>query len=198
MATPYKRTSGLLKSRRTRASDLDNNLVKRAAQGDHPAFETLVRRHKHRVFRTALQVIGNNAAAKNAARETFVKAHRSLKEFSGDTRFANWLTNIAVEQSLTLLRKRRPNIVSLDDITAAEVKDWGSPQNPCDELTKNCVLSVANSELGPGAHVIFVLREPGNLLPGAIARTLGLSVRAVKSRLRRVRLALSEKLLNPV
>jgi DNA-directed RNA polymerase specialized sigma24 family protein len=96
-----------------------------------------------------------------------------------------------------MLRKRRPNIVSLDDITATEVKDWGSPQNPCEELSMNRVLSVANNELGPGAHVIFLLPEPETLSPKAVARTLALSVRAVKSRPHRVRLALSEKLLHP-
>ena len=198
MPTPSKTSSLLVKSRRTRTSDLDCDLVKRAARGDHPAFETLVRRHQHRVLSTTLQVTRNNLDAKDAAQETFIKVHRSLKEFRCNTRFATWLTHIAIDQSLMLVRKRRPNIVSLDDITATEVKDWGSLQTPCDELGMNRVFSVANNELGPGAHVIFMLRDPEKLSRSAIARTLGLSVPAVKSRLRRVRLALSEKLLNPV
>jgi RNA polymerase sigma-70 factor (ECF subfamily) len=185
------------KPHRTCAGDLDCDLVKRAARGDHPAFETLVRRHKHRVFRTTLGVTRNSADAKEAAQETFIRVHRSLKEFRSHTRFATWLTRIALEQSLVLLRKHRPNIVSLDDITASEVKNWGSPLNP-GELKMPRVLSVANNELGPGAHVIFVLREPEELSPQAIARILGLSVSAVKSRLRRVRLALSEKLIHPI
>jgi RNA polymerase sigma-70 factor, ECF subfamily len=197
MPSPYKTSSRLVKSSQTHSGDSDCDLVKRAAQGDHPAFETLVRRHRRRVFRTTLGVTRNNGDAKDAAQETFTRVHRSLKEFRCNTRFATWLTRIALDQSLMLLRKRRPNIVFLDDITAAEVKDWGSPQNPGDELKMNRVLSIVNNELGPGAHVILVLREPAKFSPRAIARILGLSVPAVKSRLRRVRVALSKKLINP-
>ncbi|HZV59538.1 MAG TPA: sigma factor [Candidatus Eremiobacteraceae bacterium] len=166
MPSPNRTSSHLAKSSRTHAGDLDCDLVKRAARGDHPAFETLVRRHKHRVFRTTLGVTRNNADAKDAARETFIKVHRPLEESRCNTRFATWLTHVAVEQSLMMLRKRRPAIVSLDDITATEVKDWGSPQNPCEELSMNRVLSVANNEL---AHAIFLLPEPETLSPKAVA-----------------------------
>jgi DNA-directed RNA polymerase specialized sigma24 family protein len=89
MPSPNRTSSHLAKSSRTHAGDLDCDLVKRAARGHHPAFETLVRRHKHRIFRTTLGVTRNNADAKDAAQETFIKVHRSLKEFRRNTRFCH-------------------------------------------------------------------------------------------------------------
>lgn len=177
------------------ALDLDLDLVKRASRGDSPAFETLVRRHHHRVFRATLGVTRNSADAKDATQETFLKVHQHLKKFRRNSLFTTWLTRIALNEGLMILRKRRPNIVSLDDVTAREVKYWGpSPEGLYAQTQMNRILSVVISELGPGPHVVFVLRHTEQLSIKEIAQTLGLSVPAVKSRLRRVRFDLSEKL----
>lgn len=185
------------KTTKASSCDLDLDLVKRAVQGDTPAFEKLIRRHKRRVFRTTLGVTRNNADAKDAMQETFIKVHRHLKKFRRHAHFTAWLKRVAVNEGLMLLRKRRPNIVSLDDVTAKEVKEWGPTIGHLLAPSQaNRTLSLAISELGPGPHVVFVLRPTEQLSVKKIAQTLGLSLPAVRSRLRCVRLDLSEKLNN--
>ncbi|GAC1671879.1 MAG: sigma-70 family RNA polymerase sigma factor [Candidatus Acidiferrum sp.] len=170
-------------------------MVQRASRGDKPAFETLVRRHQRRVFHTTLGVTHNTDDAKDAMQETFLKVYQHLKKFRGNARFTTWLTRIAVNEGLMMLRKRRPNIVSLEDVTPLEVKDGGaSPEQSFAQTQLNRILSLAASELGPGPHVVFVLRHTEELSIKEIAQMLGLSIPAVKSRLRRVRLDLTEKL----
>lgn len=106
-------------------------------------------------------------------------------------------SNAASRDLDSVRRKRRPNIVALDDVTVQEVKDWGTAtEHLLAESRVNRTYSLAISELGSGPHVVFVLRPTEQLSIKKIAQTLGLSVPAVKSRMRRVPLDLSEKLKN--
>jgi DNA-directed RNA polymerase specialized sigma24 family protein len=83
-------------------------------------------------------------------------------------------------------RKRGPNIVLLDDVTADEVKDWAEPHILADAAPHR-IISLPLNELGPGPHVVFLLRALHRPSIKKIAQKLGLSVSAVRSRLRRVK-----------
>ena len=104
--------------------------------GDISAFETLVSRYEHKIFRLTQNITQNREDAEDAMQEAFLKAYEHLGEFQGNSRFYTWLVRIAVNQALMKLRKRRPNQVSLDeevdtgeDMVPREVEDWGpSPE----------------------------------------------------------------------
>lgn len=103
------------------------------------------------------------------------------------------------------LRKRRPNITSLDepvateeDLIPREIADWGpSPEQRYARGELNSILTNAISELDPIFRTVFLLRDVEGLSTEDTAEMLGVSVPAIKSRLLRSRLKLREK-LNPI
>ena len=111
-------------------------LVSAAKAGDIGAFETLVSRYEHKIFRLTQNITQNREDAEDAMQEAFLKAFEHLGEFQGNSRFYTWLVRIAVNQALEpKLRKRRPNQVSLDeeidtgeDMMPREVEELGDPR----------------------------------------------------------------------
>jgi RNA polymerase sigma-70 factor (ECF subfamily) len=177
-------------------------LVAAAKAGEISAFETLVGRYEHKIFRLTQNITQNREDAEDAMQEAFLKAYEHLNEFQGNSRFYTWLVRIAVNQALMKLRKRRPNQVSLDeevdtgeDMVPREVEDWGpSPEERYEQTELGQILSTVVGELDPGFRIVFQLRDIEELSTEETAEALGLSVPAVKSRLLRARLKLRQKL----
>ncbi|MGC2418142.1 MAG: sigma-70 family RNA polymerase sigma factor [Candidatus Acidiferrales bacterium] len=186
----------------TVVKDDESALVAAAKSGDISAFETLVGRYERKIFRLAQNITQNREDAEDAMQESFLKAYEHLGEFQGNSRFYTWLVRIAVNQALMKLRRRRPNVVSLDqeldtgeDMMPREVEDWGpSPEDRYGQTELSGILGKVIGELDPPFRVVFQLRDIEELSTEETAEALGLSVPAVKSRLLRARLKLREKL----
>jgi len=177
-------------------------LVAAAKAGDMVAFETLVGRYERKIFRLTQNITQNREDAEDAMQEAFLKAYEHLGGFEGNSRFYTWLVRIAVNQALMKLRKRRPNVVSLDepvetgeDTMPREVEDWGpSPEDRYEQTELGGILSTVIGELDPSFRIVFQLRDIEELSTEETAEALGLSVPAVKSRLLRARLKLRQRL----
>ena len=186
----------------TIAREDEHLLVAAAKKGNLAAFEELVGRYERKIFRLTLNITGNREDAEDAMQDAFLKSYSHLKDFQGDSRFYTWLVRIAVNQALMKLRKRRPNVVSLDEevdtgeeTVPRDVKDWGpSPVDRYEQSELSGILSKAISELDPPFRVVFQLRDIEELSTEETADVLNLSVPAVKSRLLRARLKLRQKL----
>jgi RNA polymerase sigma-70 factor (ECF subfamily) len=186
----------------TVVKDDESALVASAKAGDISSFETLVGRYERKIFRLAQNITQNREDAEDAMQESFLKAYEHLGEFQGNSRFYTWLVRIAVNQALMKLRRRRPNVVSLDqevdtgeDMMPREVEDWGpSPEERYGQTELSGILGKVIGELDPPFRIVFQLRDIEELSTEETAEALGLSVPAVKSRLLRARLKLREKL----
>jgi RNA polymerase sigma-70 factor (ECF subfamily) len=182
--------------------DDEPELVAAAKAGDISAFETLVSRYERKIFRLAQNITQNREDAEDVMQESFLKAYEHLDGFQGNSRFYTWLVRISVNQALMKLRKRRPNVVSLDEevdtgeeLMPREVEDWGpSPEERYKQTELSDILSTTIAELDPSFRIVFQLRDIEELSTEETAETLGLSVPAVKSRLLRARLKLRQKL----
>jgi RNA polymerase sigma-70 factor, ECF subfamily len=182
--------------------DDESALVAAAKAGDISAFETLVGRYERKIFRLTQNITQNREDAEDAMQEAFLKAYEHLQAFEGNSRFYTWLVRIAVNQALMKLRKRRPNVVSLDeevntgeDMVPREVEDWGpSPADRYAQTELSEILSKVIGELDPAFRIVFQLRDIEELSTEETAEALGLSVPAVKSRLLRARLKLRQTL----
>lgn len=177
-------------------------LVASAKGGEVSAFETLVGRYENKIYRLTLNITQNREDAEDAMQEAFLKAFEHLGEFEGNSRFYTWLVRIAVNQALMKLRKRRPNVVSLDEevdtgeeLVQRDVRDWGpSPEDRYEQTELGGILSSAIAELEPSFRIVFQLRDIEELSTEETAEALKLSVPAVKSRLLRARLKLRQRL----
>jgi len=177
-------------------------LVAAAKAGDISAFNTLVNRYERKIFRLTQNITQNREDAEDAMQEAFLKALEHLGDFEGNSRFYTWLVRIAVNQALMKLRRRRPNVVSLDeeidtgeDMMPREIEDWGpSPAERYEQTEMGEILSKVIGDLDPSFRIVFQLRDIEQLSTEETAEALGLSIPAVKSRLLRARLKLRQRL----
>jgi len=182
--------------------DDEGALVTAAKAGDLAAFDELVNRYERRIFRLTTHITQNREDAEDATQDAFLKAFQHLGTFQGGSRFYTWLVRIAVNEALMRLRRRRPNVVSLDEpaetdgeIIPRQIEDWApTPEQRYARSEMNSILSGSIADLDPIFRTVFLLRDVEGLSTEETADALGVSTPAVKSRLLRARLKLREKL----
>ena len=181
----------------------DLALVHASKRGDLAAFEKLVKRYDRKLFRIAQHLTHNREDAEDVVQEAFLKAFLHLDQFRENAKFSTWLTRIAMNQSLMMLRKRRPtrevsidNDFQSDDVNLPiDVEDWTpNPEQLYRATQLREILRATLQKLGPGLRVVFVLRDIEGFSLQETAEALGLSVIAVKARSFRARLQLREQL----
>ena len=96
----------------------DEVLVKEAASGCAAALGVLFERYEQRMLRITLRILRNWEDAEDAVQQAFERAFVHLKAFQGQSRFSTWLTRIAINEALLMLRRRRPGHVSLENNAA--------------------------------------------------------------------------------
>ena len=169
----------------------DAALVAGAKTGDARAFELLVERHEGRIFSIAQRMTRNREDAEDVVQQSFQQAFIHLKKFEGDSLFSTWLTRIAINEALMLLRRRRgkrevpiaESITEDETVALLDIPDEGpNPEDRCLQREQERILSVAVSELTPAMRKAIELRDFGELSTGETAQVMGLSVGAVKAR----------------
>jgi RNA polymerase sigma factor (sigma-70 family) len=170
-------------------------LVAAAKDGDHQAYAELCRRHSKQILRTILRITRDVADAEDTLQETLLKAYVHIGRFEGRSAFSSWLTRIAINSALMSSRKKRSHYVySLeggvdgDDFKLPEPTETAhSPEESCilNALENECVRAIRY--LPPTLRVVVQIRYRENASVAQIAKMLGISESAVKSRLLRAR-----------
>ena len=177
----------------------DARLVEEARRGGREAFAELVRRHERRVYAVALRLAGNAADADDLAQEVFLTAWRSVGSFRGGSAFSTWLTRIAVNTSLTFLKKRRTREkgrAPFDENLAAALPGRAAP-SPEGEASQNELAARVDQALsGLPAHfrAAFALVADQGLAHAEAARILGCSENTVSWRMHKARKLLRARL----
>jgi RNA polymerase sigma-70 factor (ECF subfamily) len=185
------------------APGTDEALVSAAKSGNQRAFEVLVERHQQRMLAFARRYTRVREDAEDVVQQTFQKAFIHLDKFQGKSSFSTWLTRIAINESLMLLRHGRalreipvedPHVQG-DAASPMEIPD-ASPDPETSYLRQERVqiLSETLGNLRPGMRTAIELRELAELSTEETARRMGISVAAVKARLFHARKKLREKL----
>lgn len=95
--------------------DKHYNLVVECKQGSKKACYELYRLYSKAMLNVAFRIVGDIAEAEDVLQEAFVDAFAKLKDFRQDTTFGLWLKQIVVNRSINLLRKRKLELVELED-----------------------------------------------------------------------------------
>jgi len=181
----------------------ENAVVVRARQRDSDAFTDLVNEHYRQIYRLAKRVTQNEYDAEDVLQETFLKAYEHLASFQGHSKFSTWVTRIAMNEALMILRKRRNHSTMSLDESLAPVENMvkremaSSHENPEQQYSQGelqRILERAVESLRPKCQTVYILCEVEGRSLEEAAGTLGISIPATKSRLLRARLALREKL----
>jgi RNA polymerase sigma factor (sigma-70 family) len=180
----------------------DMYLVAAAKDGDHHAYAELCRRHSQQVFRKVLRITGNIADAEDTLQEALLKGYVHIRGFEGRSAFSSWLTRIAINSALMLLRRKRSQPVysfesdpEIDDFNLPEpVETSRSPEESCIQNALENELAQAIRYLPPNLRVVMQIRYREDSPIAEIAKMLGISESAVKSRLARARLQIRKRL----
>ena len=170
-------------------------LVDRLRQGDPRAFENLVIAYQHRVFGVALRMLGNRAEAEELAQEVFLRVHRAIGEFRGESKLSTWLYAVTSRLCLNRLasgerRMARQGEETLTRLASSEI-------GPAEEMERGeleTALHRAIAELSEERRIVVVLRDLEGLSYEEIAAALDLELGTVRSRLHRARMDLRDKL----
>jgi RNA polymerase sigma-70 factor, ECF subfamily len=181
----------------------EEQLVAAAQGGDEEAFETLFNRHQRKIFIVAFRYTRIREDAEDIVQQTFEKAFVHLQKFEGKSSLSTWLTRIAINQALMLLRsRRRLREVLIDDSSGDEETKPAlalADANPDPEASylqreKMQILSAAMRQLRPGMRKAIELRELGELSNRDTAAHMGVSIGAVKARVFHARRKLAKAL----
>jgi RNA polymerase sigma-70 factor (ECF subfamily) len=180
----------------------DDALVRLAQGGDTRAFDELVQRYQDRVYRLCFKILRHEDDAAEALQDAFLSAYRGIGNFKAESTFSTWLYRVATNASLMKYRRRRDNLVSLeqsqsqnDDAEPLQLQDWSrQPHEELDDRETRQVMEEGVQRLPEELRTVFVLRDVQELSNAEVAGILDLSVAAVKSRLHRARLALRDRL----
>jgi RNA polymerase sigma-70 factor (ECF subfamily) len=171
--------------------------------GDPKEFSRLVDTYSSKIYRLAIKMLSQQQDAEDVLQETFIKAYRGLKSFDGRSKISTWLFRIATNEALMVIRRKHPEVMSIDEPIETEdgeqelvqIIDWCCL--PEEELLSDETkerLDAAVLKLPERLRVVFLLRDINDLSTHETAEILGLSDTAVKTRLSRARLRLREEL----
>src|SRR5690625_716409 len=186
---------------------IDRVLVDRFKNGDQAAFDEMVLRYWDRIFAMVRQLLGNSQDAEEVTQDAFVRAHRGLANFRGDSAFSTWLyqiaTNLARNKYWYWWRRKRDKSISFDqpltedeNLVLSDVIP-SDAESPMDEaITQEFVDRVDEcmQMLNRKHREVLVLRNVQNLTYEEIATVLNINIGTVKSRIARAREGLREKM----
>lgn len=194
-------------SMKTQEASVDKMLIARFKSGDESAFEEMVIRYRDRIFARVFQLLKNRQDAEEVTQDAFMRAHKGLENFRGDSSFSTWLfqiaTNLAHNKYWYWWRRKRDQSISLGQKLSDESESTlvdilpAEGENPGETaVTQELVDRIAEcmNYLTPKHKEILTLRNVKNLSYEEIADHLGISVGTVKSRIARARENLREKL----
>lgn len=175
----------------------DFEVILKVLSGNRDAYADIVRRYQERVRGYCLSMLADEALADDAAQEVFIKAYQSLGLFKGNSLFSTWIYRITSNHCVDVLRKLKRKTVSWEALlekegekiealvaVAPEKIDPGTPE----------LIAKILSHLSEKTREILILREMHGLSYQEIAESLGCSLDAVKSRLKRAREELEMKM----
>lgn len=171
--------------------------------GNRDAFAALVDEFSPKLHRLALRMLNDPYEAEDILQETFLKAFKALDQFEGRSSIGTWLYRIATNEALMRLRKKQPDMVTIDEpietpaghLVNRQLRDWCClPEKEFMTGEAQAKLDQAIAELSPALRSTFVLRDLHGFSTRESAEILEVSEAAIKTRLLRARLQLRDSL----
>jgi len=187
----------------------DADVIDRFKNGDRQAFDILVDRYAGKAFQVAYGVLGNREDAEEVAQDAFLRIHRALPNFRGDSEFTTWMYRIALNLARNKYRWNKSRgsqkNISMDAPIENADNDGGGvvfevpttkpqpdQQVAFDELENN--ISTELEKLPDLYREALVMRNLDDMNYEQIATLLGCKLGTIKSRIARARDELRRRL----
>ena len=177
----------------------ERRLVAAAKYGQTVAFDVLCERLAPRILRALFRITKNREDAEDALQDSFLSAFLHIREFDGRSAFSTWLTRIAINSALMILRKKRTSHeTSLEGSpgSGANPASWEMPDHAANpekryaQYERENILRGAISTLRPTIRKVIELQQLQEHSMKETAAIIGISVPAAKARLFHAKIAL--------
>jgi RNA polymerase sigma-70 factor (ECF subfamily) len=186
----------------------DHELVAAARRGDRDAFRTLFDRYHRRAYALAFGVLRHPDDALDVVQDAFIKAHKYLDKFEGNSSFYTWLYRIVMNLAIDHLRKhRRVKPVELDEQHFAEAAGdesllpkilGGNPGRALMDKQIRARIDAALETLSDNHRAVLIMRELEGMSYEEMAQAMGCSKGTIMSRLFHARKNMQRQLLDLV
>ena len=185
----------------------DRELVEAARRGDRDAFRTLFERYHRRAYSLAYGVLRHQDDALDVVQDAFIKAHKYLDKFEGNSSFYTWLYRIVMNLAIDHLRKhRRVRPVELDEQQLGTGVDdallprllGGNPGRALLDKEIRARIDEALTELSDNHRAVLIMRELEGLSYEEMAKAMNCSKGTIMSRLFHARKNLQKRLVDLV
>jgi RNA polymerase sigma factor (sigma-70 family) len=176
----------------------EQHLLEAAKGGQSTAFGALCERYTQQLLRAAHRITRSHEDAEDAVQDALLRAFVHLREFDGRSTFATWITRIAINSALMILRKKRTSLVmakgGTDDFEPGpnfQIPDLApNPEKHCAQKEEKRILKRAIQNLRPALREAISIQQAheGSMKETALA--IGISVAAAKARLFHAKAAL--------
>lgn len=163
-----------------------DELVERCKQGDPLGYSQLYSKYAKAMFNTSLRIVNNVGDAEDILQDAFVDAFKHLKDFRYNSTFGAWLKRIVINKSISLLRKKRLQLV---DIESTQVADRGN-EDSVDEMAfefKVEEVRKAIQQLPDGYRAVVSLYLLEEIPQEEIGKMLGISHNTVRTQYHRAK-----------
>lgn len=165
----------------------DEILLDRARKGDQNAFREILEQHQHTVARTVAGMLGNTSEVDDVVQVVFIRFYKTLHRFRGEAACRTYLTRIAINASLDVLRRRknlRSRFISRDD-EKMMLPEPGAYDSESERFDRIQLINSAMNQLKPHHRAVVVLRLIDGYSVIETAELLGIAQGTVMSRLSR-------------
>ncbi|HAF29865.1 MAG TPA: RNA polymerase subunit sigma-24 [Bacteroidales bacterium] len=172
----------------------DYKLVNLAIAGDEKAYAELLDRYKDAIYYMLLKMVNNKSDAEDLTIEAFGKAFKNIAQYTPNYAFSTWLFKIATNNCIDFIRKKKANLVSLDQ-NSDDQDNYGAPlqadtPDPEEDMIKSQRMALTRSvveKLKPRYKTLVELRYFKEYSYEEIANELNLPIGTVKAQLFRAR-----------
>src|SRR5215469_5732372 len=172
---------------------IDETLITAIAAGDERAMRTLYNRHRVRVFRFAVRLVGDAASAEDIVSEAFVEVWRQAARFEKRSSVSTWIMSIARFKALSVRRRRQE--IELDENVAETVADqYSTPEQILLETDRRAQLRACLSQRSPDHREIIDLVYYHDKTIEEVAEIVGVPKNTVKTRMFYARKRLAQML----
>jgi len=172
----------------------DRDLVAKALQGNQKAFRQIVERYHPTAYAVVRGVLGDSGDVDDVLQNVYIKIHRGLAGFRGESRLSTWIYQIARNEAINMARRRRPEGPAVDDVVLP-AGEGASPEAAYGRRELSARMETAMAELEDSYRTALELRYMGERSYEEIAEAMALPIGTVKTYIYRGKVQLKKILL---
>lgn len=166
------------------AVEIHREIINSCRSGDNAAYSQLYKLYSKAMYNAAYRIVKNEDEAEDVLQESFISAFKNIATFKGDSTFGAWLKRIVINKSITILRKKHLEVLSIND-SHEEIAESYNPEDGV-HYDMNSVKQAINA-LPEGYRLVLTLYLLEGYDHQEIGEILNISVSTSKSQYNRAK-----------